>query len=135
MGEISKLKLKRLNFGESKTETLGILYCGDFRFFTLELPWLDNAQNISCITPGKYKWFKRFSPGKKYEVIELIDVTGRSFIQIHLGNYTDQILGCILPGMGLKDIDDDGVFDVTNSEKAFNKIMSMTSDSGEIEIL
>ena len=131
---ISNLKLKRSNFFESKTETLGILYCGDNRFFTLELPWKDNAPNISCIPPGIYKWKKRFSPGKQYEVIELIDVPGRSFIQIHLGNYTRQIKGCILPGMGLKDIDKDGVFDVTNSEKAFNQIMVMTADYGEIEI-
>lgn len=135
MGGISKLKLKRSNFGESKTETLGILHCGDKRFFTLELPWLDNAPSISCIPPGKYKWKKRFSPGKKCEVIELIDVPGRSYIQIHLGNYTRQIEGCILPGMGLKDIDDDGIFDVTNSGEAFDKIMSMTADNGEIEIL
>lgn len=131
---ISNLKLKRSNFGESKTETLGMLYCSDKRFFTLELPWLDNAPNISCIPLGKYKWFKRFSPSKKYNVIELIDVPGRSYIQIHLGNYTRQIEGCILPGMGLKDIDEDGVFDVTHSEKAFNQIMEMTADNGEVEI-
>lgn len=131
---ISKLILKRHDFGKSKTETLGILHCGEFRCFTLELPWMDNKPNISCVAPGIYKWKKRISPGKGYEVIELIDVHGRSFIQIHLGNYTSQIKGCILLGLGLKDIDKDGVFDVTNSETAFNKIMAMTADSGEIEI-
>lgn len=131
---IDYLILKRFNFGESKTETMGMLHCGESRFPSLELPWLNNAPNISCIPPGVYKWKKRFSPGKKYQVIELIDVPSRSFIQMHLGNYTRQIEGCILPGMGLKDIDKDGIFDVTNSGEAFDKIMSMTADSGEIEI-
>ena len=132
---ISKLILKRHDFGNSKTETLGVLHCGEYRCFTLELPWLDNAINISCIPPGVYKWKKRVSPGKGYEVIELIDVPGRSFIQIHLGNYTHQIKGCIIPGLGLRDIDKDGIFDVTHSGPAFNQIMAMTADSGEIEII
>lgn len=115
--------------------TLGVIVVSGLRFFTLELPWLNNAPNISCVIDGKYNYKKRVSPGKGYEVIELIDVPGRSYIQIHLGNFTNQIQGCILPGTGLKDIDEDGCIDVTGSENAFNSIMENTPDLGTIEII
>lgn len=115
--------------------TLGIVRVSSLQFFTLELPWLNNTQNISCVTAGKYNYKKRVSPGKGYEVIELIGVPGRRWIQIHLGNYTQQIEGCILPGMGLTDINKDGCFDVTNSETAFNLIMENTPEFGTIEII
>ena len=130
---MSEIKLERIKY--RKKSTIGILSVEGFECFTLELPWLNNQKNISCIPTGIYKWKKRFSPGKQYQVIELKDVPNRKYIQIHLGNYTRQIEGCILPGLGLKDIDNDGIFDVTQSEKAFNKIMSLTGDSGEIEIV
>ncbi len=78
---------------------------------------------------------KRVSPSRKKEVIELVGVDGRSYIQIHPGNYTRQIQGCILPGLGLKDIDKDGIFDVTNSTAAFNKIMALAPETGNIEVI
>lgn len=31
--------------------TIGRLACGDFQCWTLELPFLDNKQNVSCIYP------------------------------------------------------------------------------------
>lgn len=127
------LELTRIAYREKST--LGILEIGGFECFTLELPWLENQQNISCIPEGNYLYKKRLSPPKNITVIELIDVENRSYIQIHPGNYTRQIQGCILPGMGLKDIDKDGIFDVTNSTDAFNKIMDLAPDNGNIRII
>jgi hypothetical protein len=127
------IKLTRLT--HRNKSTLGILSIADFECFTLELPWIDNQQNVSCIPAGDYLYKKRFSPSRKATVIELIDVPGRTHIQIHTGNYTRQIKGCILPGLGLKDIDKDGVFDVTNSGSAFKKIMALSPETGNIEVI
>ena len=116
--------------------TIGRLFiaAGGFSCFTLELPWLDNAGGVSCIPAGIYSYKKRMSPGKGYTVIELIDVPERTFIQIHLGNFTSQILGCIIPGTAIKDVNADGIPDVVDSEKAFNKLMCAAPDKGTIEI-
>ena len=130
---MADIKIQRLSY--SRTETIGIIYVNGLRFFTLELPWLDNQKNISCIPTGEYNYIKRVSPGKGYEVIELVDVPDRAYIQIHLGNYTRQIEGCILPGTGLKDINRDGVIDVTNSEEAFNQIMNHAPVVGTLRIV
>ena len=130
---MADINIQRLSY--SRTETMGIMRINNLRFFTLELPWLDNQKNISCIPTGEYNYIKRVSPGKGYEVIELVDVPDRAYIQIHLGNYTRQIEGCILPGTGLKDIDQDGVIDVTNSEEAFNQIMNHASVVGTLRIV
>ena len=130
---MADIKIQRLSY--SRTETIGIIYVNGLRFFTLELPWLDNQKNISCIPTGEYYYIKRVSPGKGYEVIELVDVPDRAYIQIHLGNYTRQIEGCILPGTGLKDINRDGVVDVTNSEEAFNQIMNHAPVVGTLRIV
>ena len=130
---MADIKIQRLSY--SRTETIGIIYVNGLRFFTLELPWLDNQKNISCIPTGEYNYIKRVSPGKGYEVIELVDVPDRAYIQIHLGNYTRQIEGCILPGTGLKDINRDGVVDVTNSEEAFNQIMNHAPVVGTLRIV
>ena len=130
---MADINIQRLSY--SRTETMGIMRINNLRFFTLELPWLDNQKNISCIPTGEYNYIKRVSPGKGYEVIELVDVPDRAYIQIHLGNYMRQIEGCILPGTGLKDIDRDGVIDVTNSEEAFNQIMNHAPVVGTLRIV
>lgn len=93
---------------------------------TLELPWLNNAKNISCIPAGTYlcKW----APFYQTHHYELQDVTGRSGIFIHNGNYVKDSLGCIVVGVNPTDLNGDGVLDVTNSvvtlnafENLFNK--------------
>ena len=105
-----------------------------FQCFFLELPWRENEKNVSCIPEGTYTAFKRLSPSKNMEVIQYKDVPNRSYIQIHLGNFTSQILGCQLPGDGVKWINDDGVPDVTCSESTFNKLMELLPDEFTVTI-
>lgn len=114
--------------------TIGRLRYGSFQCLILELPWKDNQQNVSCIPEGIYKAKKRISPGKGYQVIEYINVPNRTYIQIHYGNYTHQILGCQLPGDSIKWLNDDTILDVTNSEKTLDKLLSLLPDKFEIEI-
>ena len=67
-------------------------------------------------------------------VLELLDVFGRTFIQIHSGNFTRQTKGCILVGDGIKWLDDDGTPDVTNSKNTLAKLLSLAGSMGEIHI-
>jgi hypothetical protein len=104
-----------------------------FKCFTLELPWKNNQQNISCIKPKTYKYEKRKSPTLGW-VIHILDVEGRTWIYIHAGNFTSQIKGCILVGQSIKDINRDGTPDVTHSEQTFNSLMDRITDTGTITI-
>jgi len=53
--------------------TIGRLHLNGFQCFTLELPDLDNQQDISCIPDGEYKYFYRASQINR-RVLELEDV-------------------------------------------------------------
>ena len=64
--------------------------------YTVELPWLDNKRDLSCIPEGEYDlaWVE----GTKFgERLHVIDVPGRSGIIFHAGNYQHDTRGCILP--------------------------------------
>jgi hypothetical protein len=95
---------------------------------------LNNASNISCIYPsGGFIGRKHFS-AKNGDVIAIDNVMGRTNIQVHSGNYTSQIQGCILVGDSIKFLNDDKVPDVTNSRNTLKKLLSILDDSFEIEI-
>lgn len=91
---------------------------------TLELTWAQNKTRISCIPKGEYQVLRRHSP-KFGEHFHVTDVPGRSFILIHAGNYHSQILGCILVGDDLKDINGDGRLDVVNSGNTLKKLLGL----------
>lgn len=132
MKKENKIKIQRTYYEDC---TIGRLWCGDFQCFTLELPLLNNESNVSCIYPaGGYIGRKHFSPNNG-DVIAIDNVMGRTNIQVHSGNYTSQILGCILVGDSVKFLNDDKIPDVTNSKNTLNKLLSMLEDSFSIEIL
>lgn len=105
-----------------------------YQCLALELPWLGNEPNRSCIPEGDYPYRVAWSPNRKSDVIWLDNVPGRSAIQIHTGNYTSQILGCILPGMAITDLNNDGILDVSRSGDAFAGLMANIEKTGIIKI-
>lgn len=107
--------------------TLGVIEFGNQRAYTLELPWQDNQEDISCIPPDYYHAKYRNSPSNG-DVIELRNVPERSYIQIHSGNYTSQIKGCILVGDSIRDINGDSIPDVTNSKATLKKFLEWAGD-------
>lgn len=113
--------------------TVGRLEFGGFHCLTLELPWKENANDISCIPAGTYEYVKYDSP-RHGAVLLLLDVPGRSMVELHAGNYTRQIEGCILVGDSLKYLDGDSILDVTNSKRTLKKLLSLLPHSGTIEI-
>lgn len=132
-------------FEHSEHHTFGILTLYDEnqgkqgQLFTLELPLSGNRRNESCIMPGMYLVERHQSPSKGdcYRVRELDGqhVEGRTHILIHKGNYTRDTLGCILPGMGMADINKDGDWDVTSSAVAMANIRKWQPESFYLHIL
>ena len=89
---------------EDDQGTLGVLFHkGTFICWIMELPWRNNDQYISCITPGTYDGFYN----NDNELYCIRSVPGRFAIQFHGGNWAgDESLGfisdsagCLLPGM------------------------------------
>ena len=122
-----------------RSQTLGNLTLTDeagkvlYTCFTLELPWLNNEIQKSCIPKGEYKVVPRWS--KKYgNHFHVLGTEPRTWILFHAGNYYTQILGCILVGQGLADINKDGYLDVTNSKVALNKLLELAPKGFDLVI-
>lgn len=116
----------------SDNATYGELTCGNVLVYTIELPWRDNKNSISCIPEGVYKVENRVSPsqGKCYR---LIGVPNRSQILIHSANYTRELRGCIAPGLDQKDLDNDGIIDNVSSKLALEKLLKLNITNIEIK--
>ena len=109
-----------------------LLIEGEPVFTTLELPWLDNRPNISCIPEGSYeckKTFDRFT-GSGHKIVETFEVThvgGRGGILFHIGNTAKDTRGCILLGMAF-DTSADFEPCITESAKAFAAFLRLLRD-------
>ena len=74
-----------------------ILALGRLITYTIELPWLDNLTQISCIPEGRYELVKRWSP-KFNRHLQIMNVSRRSNILIHPANDAlHELKGCIAP--------------------------------------
>ena len=73
--------------------TLG--YCPELKMHTLELPWRDNAHNISCIPEGTYRCVWGYMKKHDKHHYEITNVKDRDGVFIHSGNKPSDFLGCI----------------------------------------
>lgn len=105
-----------------------------FKGKTLELPFLENRQQISAIPAETYACIKtkHHHFGNCFQVL---NVENRIGIYGHVGNYHSQIRGCILFGDALKDINADGIVDVTNSRKTLDKMLDLLTEKFNLVIL
>lgn len=146
-----KATLKRIKY--SKQQTLGQLTIIDgdgkevFRCDTLELPWKNNKNRISCIPEGQYKAvFRNFGnyANRSFHIQtrEGKEVEGRTGILIHSGNFFTDTRGCILLGRGYADIamktkrrtiKKDGILDILHSRKTMDELLNLSDEFG-IEI-
>jgi hypothetical protein len=114
-------------------QTLGTLELFDdankklFECKTLELPWLNNKKQKSCIPKGTYKVVTRKSPKYGFH-FHVTNVENRDMILIHSGNYFTDILGCILVGDSLKELNNDGYLDVVNSKTTLSKLVKIATN-------
>ncbi|MEQ8472547.1 MAG: DUF5675 family protein [Marinoscillum sp.] len=110
--------------------TNGKLYHGEFlACYTIELPWLQNRRNVSCIPEGTYHILKRHTK-ERGDHLHVIDVPGRSGILIHpANNALKELKGCIAP---VSTLDAHGIG--SSSRKATDKLESLlfeAMDRGE----
>jgi len=121
-------------------QTLGELYIiGDednivFQCRTLELPYLENKRNISCVPVGRYKCKLEYSNRFKRDLWELKDVPNRTECKFHSANYFHQLNGCIALGNSFKDIDGDGWKDVLNSFETLVKFHNILNELKEVDL-
>lgn len=114
--------------------TLGVFIIPevDFKCFTIELPWRDNATGISCIPVGTYHLYRRWSDHWRGFVYQFRNVPQRIAIQSHTGNvagdkslgYKSHSLGCVLVGSVVCEIW--GQLAVGNSKNTFRKFLAAT---------
>jgi len=126
------------SYGEKQTQGCLTVFDEDTPIFsckTLELPYLENHKNISCILPGEYECERIHH--RKFGICWLVkDVPDRSGILFHAGNFAAErillerailrdvkkvdTLGCILVGLHFVDINSDGHMDISQSTKAMD---------------
>ena len=96
------MNVRLIRYHEGLKATLGILKFPAVHqpIYTMELPWRENAANISCIPVGVYKVVPHNSINHPH-TFEVINVPNRSAILIHTGNYPTDFEGCIGVGMGV----------------------------------
>jgi hypothetical protein len=129
------------SYGEKQTTGCLSIYDEDTEVYqcrTLELPYLENHKNISCIPPGEYKCERITS--QKFGLCFLVnDVKDRSGILFHSGNFASEkillsralemnlkkidTLGCVLPGLRFYDLNGDGNQDVADSTLAMGMLL------------
>ena len=114
----------------------------EFKCKTLELPWLDNQTNISCIPEGFYDVVPRTS-AKYKKHFHVTDVEGRSFILIHPANFVGSknprtgnpdLRGCIGVGRRFGDITNDGIKELLESKSAMEALLEVAPDGFVLEI-
>lgn len=92
--------------------------------YSLELPWVDNLKNISCVPIGSYNGILRYDKKDGWR-IQLDNVPNRDAVQIHIGNYTKNTRGCVLVGLDAK-IEDCAI---QQSNLAYEKLKEAFYDS------
>jgi hypothetical protein len=109
----------------SERGTFGQLFDSERRQLcvTLELPWRNNEHDRSCIPAGTYTLRRRFSPKHQGEVFEVEGVPDRADIELHVGNFVDDSLGCILLGSTFTTFDS-GQHGISGSRVAFERFMA-----------
>lgn len=120
-------------------QTTGVLRLFDegvfqFSLYTLELENKQNATRVSRIPSGIYEVVTRRS--KKFGLhFHIKEVTGRSWILIHVGNTYKDTSGCVLVGLQKDlDINKDNVPDIGQSKAALKKLLEWAPDGFILEI-
>lgn len=126
------MKLTLTRTQETANCTFGILQIdGSYFCVTLELPWLNNEHNISCIPLGTYKC-QRHSSLKFGTVWQIMDVPSRDEILIHAGNLPKETHGCVLIGSNRGIVNNEK--GIINSKSTLKDLMDRTHRETELEI-
>lgn len=95
-----------VRFESSDQGTFGRIHFEDNSYYTLELPWRDNRNDISCIPTGTYSCHMTMSNRFRRMLYLVSPVHGRFAIRIHSANlagdrdkgFLSHLNGCIALG-------------------------------------
>ena len=111
----------------------GVLVAANgWRCMTIERPWLNNKVKVSCIPQGTYEYFYR-DDGVNGNVLELTHVVNRTVIQVHIGNWVKNSVGCILVGESFKVTPAKEPM-VTNSKVTMGRFLKQVPKTGIMRI-
>ena len=126
------MKLTLVRISKLPDAILGVL-CFDetARLVTLELPYRNNATDISCIPAGNYKCKPVDSPkfGKTWQVL---NVPKREHILFHRGNTHKDTHGCIL--IGQKFGTESGTATIIHSTLGMETMMRYLQTEQEVDL-
>lgn len=112
-----------IRVSQSDQGTFGALVLNGRPFcVTLELPWLDNKRDISCIPEGSYLC-QRVESNRFGEAFTVREVPGRTHILLHKGNTVEDTTGCILLGQRFLSTGSFGRSMILDSRLAFSAFM------------
>ncbi len=134
----NKLYLLRVVNKKKLKGTAGMLFYGEHDgivvddkklvCWTLELPYLDNKNNISCIPCNEYK-IAPYTSEKYKDVYQVMNVPNRTSILIHTGNYLKDTQGCILIGSNVKGNRITKEIELLESKKAMEKLKTIIKEN------
>lgn len=129
---MADLILDLIRVRSSSSGTFGVLCHGQVPFaLTLELPWMDNQQNLSCIPAGRYRC-RRIRSHRFGITYEICDVPGRTHVLFHAGNTIDDTQGCILIGEEFGGTRDKPM--LVSSQRGFGELMSYLDGAPEFDV-
>ena len=74
-----------------------LLFEGKLLCFSIELPWLNNQHDVSCIPEGKYELQKIYTEKFGWH-LHVMNVKDRGLVMIHPANDAQlELKGCIAP--------------------------------------
>jgi len=124
------LTLKRISHNDYGT--FGVLIDETTPFaLTLENPWLENRQRVSCIPSGVYWCYRKRSP-RFGETFEVKDVPERTDILFHPGNTRADTFGCILVAEQFEYLHGEPA--ILHSRKGFDEFMKSLEGFNEFAI-
>jgi hypothetical protein len=128
--------LVRLPFA-AQLPRLGILTIENEKFCTLELPYRNNQNRVSCIPPGTYECDRaidRYTSGGLHipQTYEVTHVPSRAGVLIHVGNTVRDTHGCILLGEEFGILNGD--LALLESRKAFARFLGLADGAETITL-
>jgi hypothetical protein len=143
-------KVVLIRLEQTDTHTLGVLTISknssqQIVSYTIEPPWKDNQENISCIPLDNYK-IKRYRSNSFGIVYKVMDVPNRTDIYFHVGNRvwdpatdTGDTKGCICLGDSIIREPDDSRWNYRNyvypSRLAMDRFMDLMSETVECPLI
>ena len=129
-----RIKGYLIRIKEGERNTLGNLIVYDdlekvFDCKSLELPWKENASNVSSIPKYTYWLSHRYSEKHKHHLL-IENVQDRTCVLVHVVNFVKDLRGCVGVGKTFADLDKDGILDITSSRETLNELIKIVPEEG-----